>query len=738
MSPGEVGINPMAAHLKSANCLLLSKLWHCVSMSAKRADSSRVPVLEALSVLQDRIMKADAGKSPRFQADQYALNNRLQRKDSNFVLDFCQPTFLQGCHQKMQFLDVGCGTGDFTRECLLPRCLPCRRIVATDWSLDMIKYAKRHWDHVKIDYQQLDISADVTNFLIINGPFHRIYSFYCLHWVKKQDIALKNIARLLTPEGECLLLFPASNPATAGWQLLAKMDRWAKYSEELLAYIAPCEDMVEKQEQIDYMRSLLNDAGLTPSIFALPRMATFDGWTEEDIIERDYADPAKTRLLVLAVPTFGIEERSRTDEAKAPRRAAQLATARIEQSSLKYKLLLRHSQWPSSGDLSSQRVVSQPSNLQHVMQKVPRLAGDDADVPAQSSKRLKSQESPDRVPRQPVLKSDTEDCDDVDNLTQSKKAKLQKSHDKVPRKPMLMSDTEDSDNLDNPTHSKKTQLQKSHDKGPRKLMLKSDTKDSDDVDNLAQSKKAKLQKSCDKVPRKPMLMSDSEESDDVDDPTHSKKVKSEESSDQVSRKPTLGSINRSNCDMQLRHPGKVELKSSSWLAANLKERQNAFQKCEDSPGETAQTSKGDKATFKPISSCSSITQQAGRQSEVPAGTWHHTMALAKQVPYRKPDCKTTNSQYKCSVTGCPHANFMDCVGLWLFPIPDKKEEASLHSAWLQSVPVDFNVNRPLSPRVCFKHFDVEKDFVSFCKRLVGLQSWAVPSKVPPKSVYNSC
>ncbi|XP_065307575.2 juvenile hormone acid O-methyltransferase-like isoform X2 [Dermacentor albipictus] len=274
----------MAAHVKSANFALLSKLANCVRMPAKRAGSSKAPVCEALTALQDRIKETDAGMSPRFQADQYALNNRLQRKDSNFVLDFCQPTFLQECHEKMQFLDVGCGTGDFTRECLLPRCQPCRRIVGTDWSLDMIKYAKRHSDHAKIHYQQLDISADVTDFLAINGPFHRIYSFYCLHWVKNQDAALKNIASLLKPEGECLLLFPASNPATAGWKLLAKMDRWAKYSKKLLAYIAPCEDMVEKQEQIDYMRSLLDDAGLTPSIFVIPRMATFDGWTEKDII----------------------------------------------------------------------------------------------------------------------------------------------------------------------------------------------------------------------------------------------------------------------------------------------------------------------------------------------------------------------------------------------------------------------------------------------------------------------
>ncbi|KAH6925030.1 hypothetical protein HPB50_027182 [Hyalomma asiaticum] len=249
-----------------------------------RSKSSRVPVLELLAELRDRTIEAGALKPPRFRASQYAHNNRLQRKDSNFVLDFCQPTFLQGCHEKMQFLDIGCGPGDFTRDCLLPRCLPCRRIVATDWSRDMIEYAKRHSAHVKIDYHQLDISADVTDFLRLNGQFHRIYSFYCLHWVKKQDVALKNIAQLLTPGGECLLLFPASNPATAGWQLLAKMDRWAKYSERLLAYIAPSENMEDKQEQIDYMRSLLNYAGLVPSIFAIPRMATFDGWSKEDII----------------------------------------------------------------------------------------------------------------------------------------------------------------------------------------------------------------------------------------------------------------------------------------------------------------------------------------------------------------------------------------------------------------------------------------------------------------------
>ncbi|XP_049511942.1 uncharacterized protein LOC119463412 isoform X5 [Dermacentor silvarum] len=579
--------------------------------------------------------------------------------------------------------------------------------------------------------------------------------------------------------------------------------------------------------------------------------------------------------------------------AKVPRRAARLATARIEQSSLKYKLLIRQSQWPSSGDLSSQRGV-QPSNLQHATQKVPRPTGDsstqkvpkavgshlensddDVDVPAQSSKKPKSQESPDRVLQQPVLKSDTEYSDDVDDLVQSRNAKLQKLRDTVPKKPMsksdaeesddvddlaqskkpgsqesqkvprktvlksdtddvahpthskkaklqkscdrgpqktvlksdteysddvddpthckkvklqkssdrgprktvLKSDTENSDDVDDPTHCKKAKLQKSSDRGPRKTVLKSDTEDSDDIDDPTHSKKAKLQKSCDRGPRKTVLKSDTEDSDDVDDPTHSEEVKSKKLPDQVPRKPTLRSINRANRGMQLRQPGKVDLKRSSRLAGKLKEPQNTCLQCKHSLGETAQTSKGHRATFKPISSSSGIIQQrssrlAGKLKEpqntclqskdslgetaqtskvhkatfkpisssgitpqaheqVPAGIWHSTTMTIGLPLFRKPDGKTRNRQYKCSVKGCPHTS-NDHIGFWLFSLPDEEDEASLHSAWLQSVPIDLDINRPLSPRVCFKHFDVKKDFVSVCKRMVGLKPTAVPSKVPRK------
>ncbi|XP_070388319.1 uncharacterized protein [Dermacentor albipictus] len=213
---------------------------------------------------------------PRFSASQYAKNNSLQRKHNNVVLEFCQPAFLTEPHDTMQILDIGCGTGDFTRDFLLPRCLPCGRLVGIDSSIQMIEYARRHSAHEKIEYELLDIGDDMTEFIGRRGHFDRVFSFYCLQWLRNQGAALKNVAALMRPGGQCLLVFPASHQPGAVWRLLAEMDHWEKYSESHY--------MKSKTEQIQYMSSLVREAGLCPNILVLPRLVTFDGWSEEDII----------------------------------------------------------------------------------------------------------------------------------------------------------------------------------------------------------------------------------------------------------------------------------------------------------------------------------------------------------------------------------------------------------------------------------------------------------------------
>ncbi|XP_070382640.1 juvenile hormone acid O-methyltransferase-like [Dermacentor albipictus] len=145
-----------------------------------------------------------------FKPHQFEGAKRLPRQQTRWMLDFCQRVFRREPDETQQFLDVGCGIGDLTRDELLPRCLPCRRMVAVDVSADM--------------------DRDVAEFIDEHGLFDRVYSFHTVTWVRDQAKALKNVARLLKPRGECLFIFPSSVRSVDVNRNLVKMQRWSKYS----------------------------------------------------------------------------------------------------------------------------------------------------------------------------------------------------------------------------------------------------------------------------------------------------------------------------------------------------------------------------------------------------------------------------------------------------------------------------------------------------------------------------
>ncbi|XP_075529919.1 juvenile hormone acid O-methyltransferase-like [Dermacentor variabilis] len=148
------------------------------------------------------------------------------------MLDFCQRVSPDEPDETQQFLNVGCGIGDLTRGELLHRCLPCRRIVAVDVSADMVEHAARYCHHDRLEFMKLDMGkdTDVAEFIDEHGLFDRVYSFHTGTWVRDQAKALKNVARLLKPRGECLLFFPAYVRFLDVYRNLVKMQRWSKYS----------------------------------------------------------------------------------------------------------------------------------------------------------------------------------------------------------------------------------------------------------------------------------------------------------------------------------------------------------------------------------------------------------------------------------------------------------------------------------------------------------------------------
>ncbi|KAH8008923.1 hypothetical protein HPB51_007579 [Rhipicephalus microplus] len=128
----------------------------------------------------------------------------------------------------------------------------------------------------KVGHLVKGIAEDVYQYLIAKDSL--------VSWLKDQSTALKNIASLLSPGGQCLLVIPASQQPAAVWNRLAQMDRWKKYSEILTKHVSKSHTMKSKKEQLAYMSAMLREAHLSPSIFVLPRLVTFEGWSEEDVI----------------------------------------------------------------------------------------------------------------------------------------------------------------------------------------------------------------------------------------------------------------------------------------------------------------------------------------------------------------------------------------------------------------------------------------------------------------------
>ncbi|KAG0444743.1 hypothetical protein HPB47_013435 [Ixodes persulcatus] len=205
--------------------------------------------------------------------DKYIVNNEMQREKSIHALELLEGSFGTEDTSDHLFLDVGCGPGDFTRDCLLPRCPPCRKIMAVDVSEDMVKYAQEHFAHPKICYDVLDIgSKHVSDFIERHGEFDRVYSFFCLHWMTDQETVLKNVAKLMKPGGGCLLLFNASSPAMRFRKKMAEMERWQKYRELCTSCVPPSIDLADKGAFIAYLTGLLKAAELLPTTCELLRV----------------------------------------------------------------------------------------------------------------------------------------------------------------------------------------------------------------------------------------------------------------------------------------------------------------------------------------------------------------------------------------------------------------------------------------------------------------------------------
>ena len=99
-----------------------------------------------------------------------------------------------------------------------------------DCSADMIDYAEKHHASDTIKFRVLDISERSPGpRLLFPDGFHKIFSLYCLHWIRDLSSCVRNIHDLLVEGGESLLIFLANNPIFTMYRIMAQKIKWASY-----------------------------------------------------------------------------------------------------------------------------------------------------------------------------------------------------------------------------------------------------------------------------------------------------------------------------------------------------------------------------------------------------------------------------------------------------------------------------------------------------------------------------
>ncbi|XP_018007672.1 juvenile hormone acid O-methyltransferase [Hyalella azteca] len=171
------------------------------------------------------------------QASLYANANALQRRDAEATLRTFIPR-MNWHDERETILDVGCGSGDVTRNLLLPL-LPSwvSRVVAVDVSPRMVDFAAKNFAHNIIDFRHLDIEKEENPRQKFPEGFSKIFSLYCLHWVRDQPSCLENLFTLLRPSGEALLVFLAANPLFDVYETLSMDPKWQPYMKDVSNFV---------------------------------------------------------------------------------------------------------------------------------------------------------------------------------------------------------------------------------------------------------------------------------------------------------------------------------------------------------------------------------------------------------------------------------------------------------------------------------------------------------------------
>nr|QAB35587.1 juvenile hormone acid O-methyltransferase [Cyrtorhinus lividipennis] len=171
-----------------------------------------------------------------FNPTLYVKQNALQKRDVGLVLQ--DVIHRLQWDQEERILDVGCGPGDITTSVLSNYLPEDVSIVGCDISENMIKYAQASYESKRFSFKQLDVGNANIWMNWDEESFDKIFSFYCLHWVKDLRQAAENMNCLLRKGGELITFTPITHPFFELFRKIYSNPKWREQMKVMKTYDA--------------------------------------------------------------------------------------------------------------------------------------------------------------------------------------------------------------------------------------------------------------------------------------------------------------------------------------------------------------------------------------------------------------------------------------------------------------------------------------------------------------------
>ncbi|XP_055855724.1 juvenile hormone acid O-methyltransferase-like [Episyrphus balteatus] len=189
----------------------------------------------------------------------YSVANRVQRYDAQQIIKELLSVLQWRLDEKDSLIDLGTGSGDVLMDFIYPL-LPKNftKLVGTDISSEMVEHCKRNYSQSEnVKFKVLDIGTEILPKELI-GEFDHVTSFYSIHWVQNQRLAVDNIYRLLKSGGDCFLVFLSTHSINETYDIVSLNPKWAPYMKNIKNYYSP---LFRSKDPRSEFSEILKDAG---------------------------------------------------------------------------------------------------------------------------------------------------------------------------------------------------------------------------------------------------------------------------------------------------------------------------------------------------------------------------------------------------------------------------------------------------------------------------------------------